>query len=93
MDRNKIQSGDKVQNGGDRNLLVDVMSRHSTPCNWNTWRNWLFYCYYWHGRRVNSLCQITERLLFFFFFRIGSEPPKRLLDHHSFGHTHHWSHS
>ena len=30
-------------------------SRDSTPCNWNTWRYWLFCCYYRHGRRVNSL--------------------------------------
>ena len=50
-------------------------SRESAPCNWNTW---LFCCYFRHGRRVNSLCQITERLL---FFRINTEPPKRLLDH------------
>ena len=40
-------------------------SRDSSPCIWNTWRYWLFCCYYRHGRRVNSLCQITERLLFF----------------------------
>ena len=48
-----------------------------------------FFCYNRHGRRVNSLCQIMEHLL---FFRIINEPPKRLLDHHIFGHTHHWSH-
>ena len=41
------------------------------------------------GRHVNSLCQITVRLL---FFRISTEPPKQLLDHPFFGHTHHWSH-
>ena len=64
-------------------------SRDSTPCNWNTWGYWLFCCYYRHGRHVNSLCKITERLL---FFRISTEPPKHLLDHHIFGHTHHWSH-
>ena len=38
-------------------------SRDSPP--WNNWRYWLFCCYYRHGRRVNSLCQISERLLFF----------------------------
>ena len=46
-------------------------------------------CYYRHGRRINSLSQITERLL---LFRISTEPPKRLLNNHIFGHTHHWSH-
>ena len=64
-------------------------SRDSTPCNWNTWRYCLFCCYYRHGRRVSSLCQITERLL---FFRRSTEPLKRLLNHHIYGHTHHWSH-
>ena len=63
-------------------------SRDSTPCNWTTWHYWLFCCYYLHGRRVNSFFQITERL---FFFRISTEPPKRLMNHHIFGHTHHWS--
>ena len=65
-------------------------SRDSTPCNWNTWRYWLFCCYFRHGRRINSAYQITECLL---FFRISSGPPKRLLDQYIFGHTHHWSHS
>ena len=26
-------------------------SRNSTPCNWNTWRFWLFCCYFRHGRQ------------------------------------------
>ena len=60
-------------------------SHDSIHCNWNTWYYWLLCCYYWHGCHVNSLCQITERLL---FFRISTEPPKRLLDHHIF-----WSHT
>ena len=64
-------------------------SRDSTPRNGKTWCYWLFCCCYRHGRSVNSLCQITECLL---FFRISTEPPKCLLDHHIFGHTHHWSH-
>ena len=34
----------------------------------------------------NSLCQITERLL---FIRVNTEPPKRLLDQYICGHTHH----
>ena len=65
-------------------------SRDSTPCNWNAWRSWLFCCYCRHGRRVNSLCQITERLL---IFMISTAPPKSLLDQYICGHTHHWSHS
>ena len=68
------------------------ISRHkspdSTPCNWNTWRYWLFCCYN-RQSRVNSLCRIMECLL---FFRISTEPHKSLLDHHIFGYTHHWSH-
>ena len=36
-------------------------SRDSIPCNWNTWRCWLFCCYHRHGRRVNSLCQKKVR--------------------------------
>ena len=30
MDRNKIQSRDKIQNGGDRKMNTDVLSRDST---------------------------------------------------------------
>ena len=30
-------------------------SRDSTPCNCNTWRYWLFCCYYRHSRHVKSL--------------------------------------
>ena len=87
MDRNKIWSGDKIQNGEITNFVGwRHKSRDSASCNWNTWRYWLLCCYYRHGRRVNSLCQITERLL---FFRISSEPSKHLLDHHIFSHTHH----
>ena len=59
-------------------------SRDSTPCNWNTWRFGLFCCYFRQGRCVNSLCQITERSL---FFRISTDQPKRLLDQYIFGHT------
>ena len=42
-DRNKIQSGDKIQNGGD-SKFCRLMSRFhfSTPYHWNTWRYWLF---------------------------------------------------
>ena len=66
MDRNKIRSGDKIQNGGDHKFVGwRHESRDSTPCNWNNWRYLLFCCYCRHGRRVNSLCQITGRLLFF----------------------------
>ena len=64
MDRNKIRSGDKIQNGAITNFEGwHHESRDSTPCNWNTWHYLLFYCYCRHSRRVNSLCQITERLL------------------------------
>ena len=75
--------------------IVDVAgwrhkSRDSTPCDWNTWRYRLFCCYFRHCRRINRTCQITECLL---FFRISTEPAKRLLDQYIFGHTHHWSHS
>ena len=55
-------------------------SRDSTPCNWNTLRYLLFCCHFRHGRRVNTLCKITERLL---FFRISTKPPRHLLDHHT----------
>ena len=65
-------------------------SRDSNPCYWNTWRYLLFCCYYLHGRRVSSICQITERLL---FFRISTEPPKAFVGPSQyFGHIHHWSH-
>ena len=78
MGRNKIRSGEIFK----MEAIANFEGRHhkspdSTPFNSNTWHYWLFCCYYRHGRRVSSLCQITERLL---FFRISTEPPKRLLE-------------
>ena len=90
MDRNKIRSGDKIQNGGDRKFCR-LSCLVSQPLAIGILG--VFGCYVAIiGTAALSIAsaKITERLL---FFRISTEPLKRLLDHHSFGHTHHWSHS
>ena len=91
MDKIKFEVETKFKMAEIANLVGwRHKSRDSTSCNWNTWHYWQFFFYYYqHHCRVNSLCQITERLL---FIRISTEPSKRLLDHHTFCHTHHWSH-
>ena len=90
MDRNKIRSGDKIQNGGDRKFWGLTSCLVINPLQLEYLALFAVLLLLSARPRVNNLCQIMERLL---FFRISTEPPKRLLDHSSFGHTHHWSYS
>ena len=91
MDRNKIRNGDKFQDSGDRKFCRLTSCLVIQPFAIGLLG--VIGCFVaiigTAAGSIYSLCQITERLL---FFRISIEPPKRLFDHHSFGHTHHWSH-
>ena len=91
MDRNKIRSGNKIQNGDDRKFSRLTSCLVIQPLAIGILG--IIGCFVAiMGMAAMSIASAKSQNAYC-FFRISTEPPKRLLDHRIFGHTHHWSHS
>ena len=79
MDRNKIRSGDKIQNGSDCKFCMLTSCLVIQPLAIGILG--VIGCF------VDIMAVVSTASAKSLFFRISTEPTKRLLDNHSFGHA------